>query len=65
MFYGFLLYFITTIVMVFGYRTQATPTPVVLPVLWDIGDLMILIGGYWFFFFLRVNVAHEGHSLSA
>ena len=62
MFYGFLLYFITTIVMVFGYPTQATPTPVVLPILWNIGALMILIGGYWFFFFLRVNVAHEGHS---
>ncbi len=62
MFYGFLLYLITTIVMVFGYPTQATPTPVVLPILWNIGALMILIGGYWFFFFLRVDVAHEGHS---
>ena len=62
MFYGFLLYSITTIVMAFGYPTQATPTPVVLPALWNVGALMILMGGYWFFFFLRVNVAHEGHS---
>lgn len=62
MFYGFLLYLITTIVMVFCYPIQATPTPVVLPILWNIGALMVLIGGYWFFFFLRVNVAHEGHS---
>jgi hypothetical protein len=62
MFYGFVLYLITTIVMVFGYATSATPTPVVWPVLWNIGALMILIGGYWFFFFLRVDVAHEGHS---
>ena len=62
MFYGFLLYLITTIVMIFGYPTSTTPTPVVLPVLWNIGGLMILIGGYWFFFFLRVNVAYEGHS---
>jgi len=62
MFYGFLLHFITTIVMVFGYPTQATPAPVVLPVLWNIGALMILIGGYWFFFFLRVNVVYESHS---
>lgn len=58
MFYGFLLHFITSIVMVFGYATQATP--VILPVLWNIGALMILIGGYWFFFFLRVNVVHDG-----
>jgi len=62
MFYGFLLYLLTTIVMVFCYPTQATPMPIVLPILWNIGALMILIGGYWFFFFLRVNVAHEGHS---
>ena len=62
MFYGFLTYLITTIVMVFGYPTEATPTPALLPVLWNIGALMVLIGGYWFFFFLRVNVAHEGHS---
>lgn len=61
-FYGFLFYLITTIVMVFGYPTQATPTPAILPILWNIGALMVLIGGYWFFFFLRVNVAHEGHS---
>ncbi len=62
MFYGFLLYLITTIVMVFGYPTPATPTPAVWPVLWNIGAVMVLIGGYWFFFFLRVDVAKEGHS---
>lgn len=62
MFYGFLTYLITTIVMIFGYPTPATPAPPILPVLWNIGALMILVGGYWFFFFLRVNVAHEGNS---
>ncbi len=61
MMYGFLLYVITTIVMVFGYSTAAR-TPVILPALWNIGALMILIGGLWFFFFLRVNVAYDGHS---
>jgi hypothetical protein len=62
MFYGFLTYLTTTIVMVFVYPTAATPTPAVWPVLWNIGAVMVLIGGYWFFFFLRVNVAKEGHS---
>ena len=61
MFYGFVLYLITTIVMVFIYPTD-THTPVVLPILWNIGALMTLVGGYWFFFFLRVNVIHDGHS---
>ncbi len=59
--YGFVLYVITTIVMVFAYPTDAH-TPIILPVLWNIGALMVLIGGYWFFFFLRVNVSHDGHS---
>jgi hypothetical protein len=60
MFYGFLFYLFTTIVMIFGYPTHATPTPTVIPLLWNIGVIMILIGGYWFFFFLRVNVAQDG-----
>lgn len=59
--YGFLLYLITTIVMVFVYPAAAS-TPVILPALWTIGALMILVGGSWFFFFLRVNVAHDGAS---
>jgi hypothetical protein len=61
MFYGFLTYLVTTVVMVFGYPT-GVPTPVVLPVLWNLGALMVLIGGYWFFLLLRVDVAKEGHS---
>ena len=62
MFYGFLLYLVTTIVMVFGYPAPVTPTPVIWPVLWNIGALMILVGGCWFFFFIRVDVVKEGHS---
>src|SRR3989304_2206798 len=61
MMYGFLLYVITTIVMVFAYPAAAQ-TPPILPALWTIGALMVLIGGFWFFFFLRVNVAYDGDS---
>jgi hypothetical protein len=60
MFYGFVLYLVTTVVMVFGYPTVTHP-PVGLPILWNLGVLMTLVGGYWFFFFLRVNVVHDGH----
>ncbi|MGE5319362.1 MAG: hypothetical protein ACM3KD_04220 [Hyphomicrobiaceae bacterium] len=59
--YGFVLYLITTILLVFGYPGDPR-APAVLPALWNIGALMVLIGGYWFFFFLRVDVAHDGHS---
>ena len=61
-FYGFLAYIITTVIMVFWYPTPATPAPAILPVLWHIGALMICLGGYWFWFFIRVDVAAEGHS---
>jgi len=60
--YGFLIYFVTSAVMVFGYPTPATPAPGILPLLWWIGGLMICLGGYWFWFFIRVDVAAEGNS---
>jgi len=62
MFYGFLMYLITTIVMVFVYPSPDMPAPPVWPALWNIGALLVLVGGYWFFFILRVDVAKEGHS---
>ena len=60
--YGFLAYVITTAIMVFGYTKPATPTPAILPELWYLGALMICVGGYWFWFFIRVDVAAEGNS---
>jgi len=60
--YGFLLYLVTTLILVFRYATPDVLTPVVLPVLWHVGALMVCLGGYWFWFFIRVDVAAEGHS---
>jgi len=60
--YGFIIYVVTTAIMVFAYPTPATPTPAYLPALWYVGALMVCLGGYWFWFFIRVDVAAEGHS---
>ena len=60
--YGFVIYVITTAIMVFAYPTPATPTPSQLPTLWYVGALMVCLGGYWFWFFIRVDVAAEGNS---
>ena len=60
--YGFILYVATTAMMVFAYPTAATPTPALVPLLWWLGGLMVLAGGYWFWFFIRVDVAAEGNS---
>lgn len=60
--YGFVIYVVTTAVLVFAYPTPATLVPAHLTTLWYIGALMVCLGGYWFWFFIRVDVAAEGHS---
>ena len=60
--YGFILYVVTTALMVFVYPTAATPTPALVSQLWWLGGLMVMVGGYWFWFFIRVDVAAEGSS---
>jgi len=53
--YGFVIYLVATMVMVFGYPTDTTGTPAIWPFLWAIGALMVCVGGYWFWFFIRVK----------
>ena len=60
--HGFLVYILTTVIMVFWYPTPNTPAPAILPQLWYLGALMVCLGGYWFWFFLRVDVVAEGNS---
>jgi len=60
--YGFVIYVVTTAILIFRYPTPATPAPAILPILWWIGGLMICVGGYWFWFFIRADVAAEGRS---
>ena len=58
--WGTIIFVVTTAIMIFGYPTLATPTPALLPVLWHLGALMLAVGGYWFWFCIRVDVAAEG-----
>jgi hypothetical protein len=60
--YGFILYVVTTAILVFAYPSAATPAPALVPLLWWLGGLLVLAGGYWFWFFIRVDVAAEGQS---
>ena len=55
--YGFVLHVVSTVVMVFNLSADS-----MWPHLWWIGGLMVLVGGYWFWFFIRVDVAAEGSS---
>jgi hypothetical protein len=60
--YGFILHFAAAALLVFCYPAELKPRPDLLPHLWWIGGFMILVGGYWFWFFIRVDVAAEGNS---
>jgi hypothetical protein len=55
--YGFVIHVVSTVVMVFNLSSADA-----WPHLWWIGGLMVLVGGYWFWFFIRVDVAAEGSS---
>jgi len=52
--YGFVIFAATTAIMIFGYSSE------VMAQLWHIGAIMLIVGGYWFWFFIRVDVAAEG-----
>lgn len=60
--YGFVLYVLTTAIMIFAYPTAAAPGPPILPELWYLGAVLVCIGGYGYWFLQRVDVAAEGHS---
>lgn len=60
--YGFIAYAVTTVMLVFAYPTHETPAPAPVTALWYIGALMVCLGGYWFWFFIRVDVVSEGNS---
>ena len=60
--YGFVIWVATTAILIFGYPTPATPAPAIVTALWWLGGLMVCVGGYWFWFFIRVDVAAEGRS---
>ena len=55
--YGFVLYVLATVVLVFDPAAGANWAQ-----LWWLGGLMVCAGGYWFWFFIRVDVAAEGSS---
>ena len=58
--YGFILFVATTVWLIFGYIAPVEAAPKALTVLWHLGAIMLCLGGYWFWFFIRVDVSSEG-----
>jgi len=59
--YGFVFFVIATAVMIFSYSAPNSMTPTIWPLMWHLGAAMLCLGGYWFWFFIRVDVAAEGN----
>ena len=59
--YGTIIFWVTSVIMIFCYSTSKSLTPSILPLLWHLGAIMTCLGGYWFWFFLRVDVVAEGN----
>ena len=57
--YGTIFFWISSVVMIFCYGSSSSNTPSIWPMIWHVGALMTVLGGSWFWFFLRVDVYSE------
>jgi len=59
--YGFIFFVITTALLIFKYTgADAKEAPGLVAFLWHVGAWSLCVGGYWFWFAIRVDVASEG-----
>jgi hypothetical protein len=57
--YGTILFWLASAVMIFCYSSSSSITPSAWPIIWHAGAIMTILGGCWFWFFLRVDVYSE------
>jgi len=57
--YGTILFWTASAVMIFFYSSVSSDTPSAWPIIWHVGAIMTILGGCWFWFFLRVDVYSE------
>ncbi len=55
--YGFILFVATTAIIIFSTPDSNS----ILPQLWHIGAIMLAVGSWWFWLFIRVDVSAEGN----
>ena len=59
--YGTILFWVSSVVLIFSYTGINSASSNIWPMLWHGGAILTCIGGYWFWFFLRVDVSAEAH----
>jgi len=57
--YGTILFWVGSVIMIFCYASPSSDTPLIWPIIWHMGAIMTVLGGSWFWFFLRVDVYSE------
>ena len=57
--YGTILFWLASVVMIFCYSSSSSITPFLWTIMWHVGAIMTVLGGCWFWFFLRVDVYSE------
>ena len=57
--YGTIIFWLTSVLMIFSFPLAGADTPSSLTIMWHVGGIMTCLGGYWFWFFLRVDVYSE------
>ncbi len=58
--YGFIFFVVTTAILIFKYTGSGQEASGLVTFLWHLGALSLCVGGYWFWFAIRVDVASEG-----
>ena len=59
--YGTIIFWITSVLLIFSFPSAGYSTPSSITIMWHVGAIITCLGGYWFWFFLRVDVLAEAH----
>jgi hypothetical protein len=59
--YGTIIFWVSSAMLVFCYTGAGKSSSPMWSMLWHVGAILTCVGGYWFWFFLRVDVSAEAH----
>tara|TARA_B100000674_G_C37833164_1_gene911563 strand:- start:103 stop:897 length:795 start_codon:yes stop_codon:yes gene_type:complete len=59
--YGTIIFWLSSAVLVFCFTGEYKSSSKIWSFLWHSGAILTCVGGYWFWFFLRVDVSAEAH----
>ena len=59
--YGTIIFWVSSAMLIFCYTGADKSSSSIWSMFWHIGAILTCIGGYWFWFFLRVDVSAEAH----